>query len=227
MNLCGRQEDRVLVRQRVVAARRRPLDRDVRRGRREVPERERAVAVQQVGDRARVRDDARHVAGGRERADLERARLVRRELQLELGEVDVAVGVLADHDHVGDRLAPRQLVGVVLERPDEHHRALLRRDVAGRSYESSRSAGIRRFEDPDQLVDRGRRAGAAEDHDRLVVTADRVVDDPPRVLAQAGRLQPGAARLGVRVRVPRQHLVADEVLDEARAPGRSRCSRRR
>ena len=46
------------------------------------------------------------------------------ELLLEVGEIDVAVGVLVDHDDVGDRLAPRQLVGVVLERPDEHDRAL-------------------------------------------------------------------------------------------------------
>ena len=43
---------------------------------------------------------------------------------LELAEVDVAVGVLADHHHLGDRLAPGQLVGVVLERPGEHHRPL-------------------------------------------------------------------------------------------------------
>ena len=37
--------------------------------------------------------------------------------------VDVAVGVLADGHHVGDRLAPRQLVGVVLEGSDEDDRA--------------------------------------------------------------------------------------------------------
>ena len=41
-----------------------------------------------------------------------------------MGEVDVAVGVLADRDDVGDRLAPGQLVGVVLVRPDEHDRPL-------------------------------------------------------------------------------------------------------
>ena len=42
----------------------------------------------------------------------------------------------------------------------------------------------------------------------------RVADDPPRVLAQPGGLQSGAARLGVGVGVGREHLVADEVLDE-------------
>ena len=41
---------------------------------------------------------------------------VAHELLRELLEVDVAVGVLADRDDVGDRLAPRQLVAVVLER---------------------------------------------------------------------------------------------------------------
>ena len=37
-------------------------------------------------------------------------------------EVDVAVGVLRDRDDVGDRLAPRHLVGVVLVGTDEHDR---------------------------------------------------------------------------------------------------------
>ena len=63
-------------------------------------------------------------------------------------------------------------------------------------------------------------ARPGEDHHRLVVAADRLVDDPPRVLAQPGGLQAGAARLGVRVRVARQHLVADEVLDEGQRPAR-------
>jgi hypothetical protein len=42
--------------------------------------------------------------------------------------LDVAVGVLVDDHHVGDRLAPRQLVRVVLVRADEHHRPLVGRD---------------------------------------------------------------------------------------------------
>ncbi len=72
-----------------------------------------------------------------------------------------------------------------------------------------------------ELVDRGRRAGAAEQHDVLLGAAHRLVHDPARVVAQAHRLAAGRRRLGVRVRVQRQHLVADEVLDEAqRAAGR-------
>jgi hypothetical protein len=45
-----------------------------------------------------------------------------------------------------------------------------------------------------------------------------VLRQPPRVLAQPGGLQAGPAGLGVRVRVPRQHFVADEVLDERQGP---------
>jgi hypothetical protein len=36
------------------------------------------------------------------------------ELLREMAEVEAPVLVLPDHDHVGDRLAPRQLVRVVL-----------------------------------------------------------------------------------------------------------------
>jgi hypothetical protein len=57
-------------------------------------------------------------------------------------------------------------------------------------------------------------ARAGEDHHGVVVAADGVADDRARVLAQPGGLQAGAAGLGVGVGVARQHLVADEVLDE-------------
>ena len=70
------------------------------------------------------------------------------ELGLEVGEVDPPVGVLADRDDVGARLPPRQLVGVVLVGADEH----------------DRPRGVE-VEQPDELVDRARRAGAAEDDD--------------------------------------------------------------
>jgi hypothetical protein len=43
----------------------------------------------------------------------------------EVGQVDVAVGVLADGHDVGDRLAPGDLVGVVLVGADEDDRPLL------------------------------------------------------------------------------------------------------
>ena len=133
----------------------------------------------------------------------------------------MAVGVLgADHD-VGDRLAPGQLVGVVLERADEHDRPLVGGDVGGQRVRVLERRGDAQAEDADQLGDRAGAAGAGEDHRAVVVRADRLVHQPPGVLPQPGRLQPGAARLGVGVGVAGQHLAADEVLDEPdRAPGR-------
>ena len=47
------------------------------------------------------------------------------------------------------------------------------------------------------------------------------MDDLARVVAELRRLAAGAARLGVRVRVERHHLFADELLDE-----RDRAARR-
>jgi hypothetical protein len=44
------------------------------------------------------------------------------QLAAQVGQVDVAVGVLADDHDVGDGLAPRQLVGVVFVRADEDDR---------------------------------------------------------------------------------------------------------
>ena len=67
--LVRRQEHRVLVRLGVAGTSAVHLDVDVRGGGREVPERQRAVPVQQVGDRVGVADDAGDVRGRRERAD--------------------------------------------------------------------------------------------------------------------------------------------------------------
>ena len=219
------EEDGVLRREWVLRADRVHLDLHVRRRCREVPERERAVTVQEIGDRAGVREDPRHVRRGGERADLERSRLVADELGLERREVDVAVLVLRDHDDVGDRLPPRQLVGVVLEGADEDHRPLLRRNVGGQRVAVLERRREPQAEDSDQLVDRPRRPRAAEDHAGLVVAADRVVDDPPRVLSQPGCLPARAGGLRVGVRVARQNLVADHVLDERERPPARRVVR--
>src|SRR5215468_10175161 len=69
------------------------LDRDVRPGGRVVPERVRAVAVQQRRDRAGVARDPGDVRRRREAADLERPAGVAHQLALEVLEIDVAVGV--------------------------------------------------------------------------------------------------------------------------------------
>ena len=194
---------------------------DVRRRGGEVPERQRAVLVEQRGQAGDVADDAGDVGGRRERADLERPVGVLLELVGEERLVDVPVGVLGtDHD-VGDRLAPRQLVGVVLERPDEHDRPQVRRDVVGEAVLVLEGRGDPQAEDADQLGDRAGAARAGEDHRAVVVRPARLVHQSPRVLAQPRGLQAGAARLGVGVRVAGEHLVPDEVLEEAdRAAGR-------
>ena len=139
---------------------------------------------------------------------------------VELAEVDVAVGVLADHHHIGDRLPPGQLVGVVLVRPDEHHRPLPRRDPVRQPVAVVQVGRDAQVEDADELVDGGGAARPAEQDHGVVVAADGVADDPPRVLAEPGRLQAGARALGVGVGVAGQDLVADEVLDEGQGPAR-------
>ena len=197
------------------------LDLHVRSGRGVVPEGERAVRVQEPCDRADVGADARDVRGRRETADAERAVRVRDQFALEEREVDHAVGIFVDGHDVGDGFAPRELVGVVLVRADEHHGPLVRRDLRAQVIAGVEVRREAQVEDVDELVDRARRARAREDYAVLVGAADRAADRRARLLAEAARLHAGAARLGVRVRVERHHLATDEVLDEReRASGR-------
>ena len=122
-----------------------------------------------------------------------------------------------DRDEVADRLAPRQLVAVVLERPDEDHRPLVGRDVPAQVVAIVEVGRQAQVEDVDEAVDRARRARAAEDHRVLGPAADGLADDLARLLAEARRLEARPGRLRVRVRVQRQDRVADEVLDEREA----------
>ena len=78
------------------------------------------------------------------------------ERALEARQVDPAVGVLADRDDVGDRLAPRQLVAVVLVRPDEDERPLVERDVRAQGVAVVEVVRDPQVEDVDELVDRRR-----------------------------------------------------------------------
>ena len=173
---------RVLVRQRaaVVAAH---GDLEVRTRGGVVPEGERAVAVEQLRDRIGVGDHPGDVGGGRERADPERAVGVADQLPRQPVAVDAAVGVLGDAHHVGDRLAPEQLVGVVLVGSDEHHRPRPPREGRRDPEPPGRPGEHLEAEDPHQLVDRAGGAGAGEDHRVLVGASDRLADDrrgPPR-----------------------------------------------
>ncbi len=216
--LVWRQEDGVLVGVRMLGAVRVHRDVDVRRGGGEVPERQRAVAVQGVGDPAGVRHDAGDVGCGGEGADLQRAVGVRRELGFQGVDVDQAVGVLRDDDDVGDRLPPGQLVGVVLERPDEHHRPAITGDVRAQGEAVVEVGRDSEIEYADEPVDRPGRARAAEQHDVLDAAANTLAYESPCVLAEPGGLQAGARGLGVGVGVAGEDLVPDEVLDERQRP---------
>jgi hypothetical protein len=213
-----RGQERGVDARRVVAAA--GCDVDVGRGGGIVPERQRAVRVQQRGDAPDVGDDAGDVRRRREGADLQRPVSVRPQRGLQRDEVDVPVTVLRDADDVGDRLPPRQLVAVVFERADEHDRSVDGGDPSREMVAVVELLGHPQPEDPHDLVDRPRRTRPAEDHQSVAAAADRVADDAAGVLAQPCGLQPGPTRLGVRVREARQHLVADEVLDEPERPVR-------
>jgi hypothetical protein len=134
------------------------------------------VAVQQGGDPVGVGEDPGDVGGGREAAD-QRPPGVADQLGLQPGEVDVAVAVLADGHHLGGRLAPGQEVGVVLERPHEHHRPRpgRRRAQAQEADQLGHGRGRSRPGEDDQIL-----AGAADGPvDRLAACSrSRVVWRP-------------------------------------------------
>ena len=103
---------------------------------------------------------------------------------------------------------------MVLEGADEHHRPLVGRDRPRQAVPGVEVVRDRQVEHADEPVDRAGCAGAGEHDDVVLAAVHRTVDDPAGVLAQRRRLEPGGRGLGVGVRVQRQHLVPDEVLDE-------------
>ncbi len=199
---------------------RRHLDVHVGRGRREVPEGERAVAVQEDRDRPGVREDPGHVRRRREAPDLQRPVGVAEQLGLQAGKVDPPVRVLGDRDDVGDRLPPGQLVAVVLVGADEHDGSLGGRDPA---CQVVALVELRRQAQPqhvDEAVDGAGRAGAHEEDDMRIGGPDGSRDDPPGLGPEARGLEAGPRGLGVRVRVERQDGVPQVLLDEVEAPSR-------
>ena len=132
------------------------------------------MAVEQDADRARVGQDARDVGRGGEASRSCSGRSAWRSSSASrCAEVDLAVRILVDGHHVRDRLAPRQLVGVVLVGPDEHDRPLGERDVPAQVVAVVQVGRETQVEHRDQLVHGGRGARAAEDDRVLVRRADR------------------------------------------------------
>ena len=124
-------------------------------------------------------------------------------------------GIVID---VGDRLAPRQLVAVVLVRADEHDRALGGAGSGRRGRSARRAAAGRRR--PRTWTRRS--IAAVEPEPTKMTTCSSVAptasfDDLPRLGPEAGRLEARPRDLGVRVRVEREDGVAQVVLDERQA----------
>ncbi len=181
------------------------------------------MLMQQRRHRNRVGDDPGDVRRGRERADQGAAVGMADQLAFEVVEADVSIGVLIDDHHIGDRLAPWQLVRVMFERADEHHGPIVGRDRFDQVVPVVERRRNPQAEHPEQLGDRVRRSTAAEHHGVFVAGGpDAPFDDGAGLLAHAGGLQSGPRRLGVGVGVERQHDTADVVLDEAERPPRRR-----
>ena len=189
------EEHRVLVASRWCSAAERSISIvDVRAGGREVPERQRAVAVEQVGDSAGVGDDPGDVGGRRERPDLERP-------------VGVRARELASRP--ARSMCPSASSGILTTSAIDSRQASSLEwcskgpmNTTGRSVggdvcrqlrtRSSRSAGMRRFRMPISLSIAPVDARTAEDHGDIVVgSPSHAADDPPRVLPQPRGLQPG------------------------------------
>jgi len=107
---------------------------------------------------------------------------------------------------------------VVLVGTDEDDRSLAGGDQRRQAVPLLEPLWNAEAERTHDLVDRAGGAGTAEEHDIVLRAPDGGVHDAARVVAQAHRLQASGQRLGVRVGVQRQDLVADEVLDEAQRP---------
>ena len=196
----------------------RHVDLYVGRGSGEVPTGDGAVAVQKGRYRLGVGHDARDVRRGRERPDELRTVGVLGQLDLEVGEIDVTVGVLVDGDDIGDGLSPRQFVRMVFVRADEDNRSLIGRDVPAEAESVVEVGRNPKSENADQPVDRSRGSRAAEDDGVFVGGPDASGDQCPRVLSEAGSLKPRARGFGVGVGITGQHPLAQVVLDERQRP---------
>ena len=179
------------------------------------------MLVQKGGDGPRVGADAGHVGGGREGADPKGAASVAGQLLGQVSQVDVAVPVLVDGDHVGDRLAPRQLVRMMLEGTDEDDGPFLRRDPGMQAVAAIEVRRDAQVEDADDLV-HGRRGSRAAEDDRvrLARRPQRGADEVAGILPEPRRLAARARGLRVRVGVERHDLLADVVLDEGQVAPR-------
>ena len=162
-----------------------------------------------------VAENPGHVRSRGEAADLERPIAVRVESALQLFEVYSAVLVLANYGQVGDRLAPRQLVRVVLVRADEDNRPLFRRDPIAQRVAFVQLGRKAEPEHVDEPIDCSGRSRADEDNGMLRLRCtDRPGDDRSRLFSVPRRLEACPGRLRMRIPIQREHSVSDVVLNE-------------
>ena len=140
-------------------------------------------------------------------------------------DIHLPVFVLGNFDHVGDGLAPGKFVGMMLVRSDEHHRPFGLGNLPGEAMGPVETRRDADFKDVDQLVDRRRRARAAEDHQIVVAAMNASLDDAPGILAKPGGLPAGAGSFAMGVGVEGHDLFADVILDEIQTAARSRIVR--
>lgn len=149
----GGEEDGVFVQRASLLVGHVHFDFDVGSGGGEVPEGEGVVLMEEACDGGGVGADAGDVGGGREASDFEGAVGVFLELEFEVFEVDLAVGVFVDDDDVGDGFSPGEFVGVVFVGADEDDGALFGRDVLGEVVAGVEVVGDAQVEDVDEFVD--------------------------------------------------------------------------
>lgn len=71
-------------------------------------------------------------------------------------QIDVAVAILADHDDIRERLAPRQLVGLVFFRAEEHDRPLRGGNALAQLVAVLQLRGDAQAQEADPFVERAR-----------------------------------------------------------------------
>ena len=142
--------------------------------------------------RGGVGGDTGDVRSCRERSDLEGSVGEADQRCLQLIEIDVAVRILRNDHHIRNRLSPRKLVAVVLERADEHDGSFGRRDLFRKAIAIIEPLWDADAKHPDNEVDGTGRPTAAEQHRMLVGGTDALADDAASVLSEPSCLKSGS-----------------------------------
>ncbi len=177
------------------------IDRHVRRGCRVVETGVGAAAMKGPGNRGNVGQNAGDVGCSRKCAHFQWAIGVPAQFALKVLEVDSSLVIQPNFNHLGDRLQPRQLVGMVLVRAHEDDWTLSGRDLLAEPVFALQRLGDSNPQKSDQLVDGRGRTRTDEQHHVMGAGVHRPPDHAPRFLAQLGHDSTGRGygRMGVGV----------------------------